>query len=708
MSRFAQITQDLRSGNVERVLTQYSDVLLAGFIMSIVGMMIIPLPTALLDLLLTTNVFAATTILMVAIYIQDATRIASFPTILLITTLFRLGLNVSTTRLILLQADAGEVVRAFGAFVAGGNIVVGVVIFLILTIIQFVVITKGAERVAEVSARFTLDALPGKQMSIDADFRAGLFDVHEARRRRSNLQRESQLYGAMDGAMKFVKGDAIAGIIITIINIIGGLSIGVLQRGMEAGKAAQTYSLLTIGDGLVSQIPALLISVAAGIVVTRVASEEAESHLGKDIGTQVLAQPKAIAIVAVLLGLLGLVPGLPTIPFFLLAIVAGGVAWGLFKTRRLAEEAELEDEDAAEEDGTSEPGYSLTVPVMVQVGDALTEAIDRDGQGGKILAEKVPELRNSLYFELGVLVPPIQIRGRQEEMGDGFAIYLKEVPVYQASIDLGKRLVDEMAENISIFQIPAEETVNPATGKPAALIKEEDVARAEEAGLRVFEPAELLILHLVGFLRNYAHEFLGLQEVQTMLDQLSDSHPSLVEEVVPKVVNLFLITEVLKRLVQERVSIRDLKAILEALGEWGRIESDPVQLTELVRGSLARSLCFKYARSDGKLLVYTVDAEIQQAITESIRHTTTGNYLGLSPDMQADILESIRRALGDRPPSAPPAVVLCEPDARPYLRRLVELEFPDAAVLSMRELTPELVPQPVGMISITGQGLFQN
>ena len=712
MSFFSEIGADLRAGRVEKVLTKYSDILLAAFIMSIVGMMLIPLPTGLLDILLTTNICVAATILMVAIYIGDATRIASFPTILLITTLFRLGLNVSTTRLILLQADAGEVVRAFGAFVAGGNIVVGVVIFLILTIIQFVVITKGAERVAEVSARFTLDALPGKQMSIDADFRAGLFDIHEARRRRNTLQRESQLYGAMDGAMKFVKGDAIAGIIITIINILGGLSIGTLQRGMEAAKAAQTYSLLTIGDGLVGQIPALLISVAAGIVVTRVASEDEESHLGKDIGQQILAQPKAIAIVAVLLLLLGIVPGLPTIPFLFLALISGAISFGLFKTQRLADAAAEEDLEEETEDLSGEPGYSLAVPVMVQVSESLTGHIDRDGEGGQVLATRIPELRNSLYYDLGVIFPPIQIRGNQPLPDGAFTIYLKEVPVYQGSIPTDKLMVDESAENLSILQLSAEEAQHPASGRPAAWIPVEQREQAEAAGMTVLDPAELLVLHVAGFFKQYPEEFLGLQEVRTLLDRLSESHPSLVDEIVPKVVNLFQVTEVLQRLVRESVSIRDLKSILEAIGEAGRMlgdlarGADSMQLAEQVRSELGRQICFRYARADGKLIVYTVEGEIQQAVSESIRQTTTGNYLGLSPDMQADILEAIRRELGDRPATAQAPVVLVEAEVRPYLKKLVELEFPLAAVISMRELTPELIPQPIGMISITGQSLF--
>ncbi len=696
---------DVKAGKIDTLVTRYSDVMLAAFIMSIVAMMLIPLPTPLLDVLLTVNITVAVTLLLVCIYIMDATRIAAFPTILLITTLFRLGLNVSTTRLILLQANAGEVVKAFGAFVAGGNLVVGLVIFLILTLIQFLVITKGAERVAEVSARFTLDALPGKQMSIDADFRAGLFDVHEARRRRGNLQRESQLYGAMDGAMKFVKGDAIAGIIITLINIIGGLAIGILQRGMEASTAIQTYSILTIGDGLVSQIPALLISVSAGIVVTRVASEEAETHLGKDIVTQVMAQPKAIAIGSVLLVLLGIVPGLPTFPFFLLSAVLGITSYGLFRTRRIEAAAEaLEEEE--EEAAAGEAKFSLTVPILMQVSEGLTELIDRDGEGGKQLAKLVPELRDSLYYDLGVLFPPIQVQGNQPLGENRFAIFLKEVPIHSDTIPDDRMMVNETPENLAIFQIDAEPAENPGTGKPAAWIPAESVELVEKAGMKVITHPELLTLHLAGFLKQYAHEFVGLQDVRFMLDQLARTHPSLVEEVVPKVVNLFQLTEVLQRLVREEVSIRDFQGILEAVSEWGRMESDPLQLTELVRSSLARQICFKYARSDGKLIVYQVEPEIQQAITESVRHTPTGSYLGLSPDMQDEILAAIRAQLGDRPPTAQTPVVLTEPDVRPYFRRLVEVEFSEAAVISTRELSPEVMPQPMGLISITGQDLY--
>lgn len=701
MTRLTRFAQDVRDGNVEKILTQYSDILLAFFITSIVAMMLVPLPTPLLDLLLTTNIFAATTILFVSLYIQDATKIASFPTILLITTLFRLGLNVSSTRLILLQADAGEVIRAFGSFVAGGNLVVGLVIFLILTIIQFVVITKGAERVAEVAARFTLDALPGKQMSIDADFRAGLFDLREARRRRNELQRESQLYGAMDGAMKFVKGDAIAGIIIAVINLIGGFAIGVLQRGMDPGQAVRTYSLLTIGDGLVSQIPALLISVAAGIVVTRVASEEKETHLGQEIGSQILAQPKAFAIVSVLLIALGIVPGLPTIPFFILGAIAGTVSYAIFRTRRMAQETVDPWERG---DRLSRPQIGPAIPILVQLSNTLAEGIHRRAERDT-LTRRVQELPSSLYEGTGVLVPEIVVRTSEQLGDDSFAILLGEVPVYRGTVPADRRLVEKSHSHPALLRLDAEPAIHPVTREPAAWIAADQSARAEEAGLEVVTTPDLLALHLAAFCRLYLHEFVGLQEVRTMLDQLSKTHPSLVAEVVPKLVDLFQLTDVMQRLVREGVSIRDLESVLEALAEWGRIETNPLELTELVRSSLARQICFPLAGEDGTLLVHTVDGEIQQAIRESIRHTETGSYLGLPPDMREEILEATRIALG-RHPAAKAPVLLVEPDVRPHLKKLLEPEFPLITVLSMRELTPELIPQPAGIITVIGERIL--
>ena len=702
MSRISAFANDVKSGNVHSLLTRYSDLLLAAVVIGIIGMLLIPVPPVVLDILLTINISIAVTILMVTIYVQDATKFSSFPTILLITTLFRLGLNVSTTRLVLGKGYAGEVVQAFGNFVTAGNLVVGFVIFLILTVIQFIVITKGAERVAEVAARFTLDAMPGKQMSIDADLRAGALSMEDARRKRAGLQRESQLYGAMDGAMKFVKGDAIAGIIITLINIVGGLAIGMAQRHMEMAKAVSTYTLLTVGDGLVSQLPALLISIASGVVVTRVASDDEMSNLGRDIGTQIFAQPKAIAIVSVLLFVLGLVPGLPKVPFFVMSAITGFLAFGLIR----AEKAEAAKETAAAAASAAEPDepqLSLAVPILVQVSQSLTKVIDRDGDGGKELQALIPELRDSLYYELGVLVPPIKIRGNMPLPDDAFGIHLKEVPVVQGKIPADKLLVNEAAENLLIFQIEAEAVTNPANGMPAAWVPSSAREVIEKAGVKVFSPPEVLVLHLAGFLKKYSWEFVGLQEVQTMLDHISQAYPKLVEEVVPKVVSLYQLTEVLQRLVREGISVRDLKGILEALSEWGRIESDALMLTELVRSSMGRQICFRYARGDGRLICYQVDPEIQQTVAESIRHTSTGKYISLAPDIQSEILQAIRGQLAHRPATAGRAVVLTEPEVRPYFRRLVELDFPDAAVISLRELTTEVIPQPIGVISLGGR-----
>ncbi|MFN8547196.1 MAG: flagellar biosynthesis protein FlhA [Candidatus Eisenbacteria bacterium] len=543
--------------------------------------------------------------------------------------------------------------------------------------------------------------MPGKQMSIDADLRAGALTMEDARKKRASLQRESQLYGAMDGAMKFVKGDAIAGIIITLINIVGGLAIGVAQRHMEFGKAVSTYTLLTVGDGLVSQLPALLISIASGVVVTRVASDDEQSHLGKDIGTQILAQPKAIAIVSVLLFVLGLVPGLPKVPFFVMSAITGFLAFGLIRAEKA--EAAKAVEQAAKAEESDEPQLSLAVPILMQVSESLTAVIDKDGDGGKELQRLIPELRDSLYYEVGVLVPPIKIRGNMPLPPETFAIQLKEVPVVQGKIPADKLLVGEAAENLQIFQIEAEATTNPANGTPAAWVPASAREVLERAGLKIYSSPEVLVLHLAGFLKKYSWEFVGLQEVQTMLDHIGQAYPKLVEEVVPKVVSLYQLTEVLQRLVREGISIRDLKGVLEALSEWGRIESDALMLTELVRSSMGRQICFRYARGDGRLICYQVDPEIQQTVAESIRHTSTGKYISLAPDIQGEILQAIRRQLGDRPATAGRAVVLTEPEVRPYFRRLVELDFPDAAVISLRELTTEVIPQPIGVISLSGR-----
>ena len=458
--------QTLLKGGMDRALSRYSDILLAVIVIGIIGMLIIPLPTFVLDLLLVVNFTIGVGLLMLSLYIPSALKISAFPSILLITTLFRLALNISSTRLILLYADAGDVITSFGNFVVRGNYVVGGVIFMILTLVQFLVVAKGAERVSEVAARFTLDAMPGKQMSIDADLRAGAFDLDEARRRRGLVQMESKLYGSLDGAMKFVKGDAIAGLIITAINIIAGIIIGVVQKDMAAGEAAMKYTLLTIGDGLVSQIPALLIATTAGIIVTRVANEDEPNHLGHDLFGQIFAQPKALAITSVLLVCLGIIPGLPFIPFVLVAAVVGVISYGLYMSQQ-APEAQLTETEQAEvtqvEDQAKEGARQAramipaVMPLALDVGPALSRALEASGRG-EWLQEMIPTMREGVFYELGVKVPGLRVRmaggcGDQE-----FIISIDEVPTYHGKYPAGKILVNEAPEGLKVFEIEAQPT----------------------------------------------------------------------------------------------------------------------------------------------------------------------------------------------------------------------------------------------------------
>jgi type III secretion protein V len=700
-----------------RLLTRHSDLLLAGMVVGIVAMMIIPLPTPLLDILITTNISLAVILLLVSIYIESALRIAAFPSILLITTLFRLGLNVSSTRLILLQADAGEVISSFGNFVVAGNLVVGAVIFLILTLIQFIVIAKGSERVAEVAARFTLDAMPGKQMAIDADLRAGTIDMDQARRMRSALQRESQLYGSMDGAMKFVKGDAIAGILITIINIVGGLLIGVLQRDMAVGEAARVYSILTIGDGLVSQIPALLISTAAGIVVTRVASEDAGAHLGRDIGEQVMAQPRAIAIAAGLLVLLAIVPGLPTIPFLLLAAAAGSVAYGLMRARRGRADAPrrgarrgprtegVPQELEAIEDSELPPAIAL------ELGDELATV----AESSPLMGELIPGLRELMFGELGVMLPGVNVRAGAALHPGAYRILLAEVPMAEGLVPGGTVVALAGRERLSASGVAeCEEVQLPGVAPPTCRVPATTAETLQGEGIELVDPATQMVLHLGQVLRAFAHELVGIQETQQLLDALERTHPTLVHEVVPKVVSLQTLSEVLRRLLEEGVPIRNLRDILEAVAEWGPTERDPVVLVEHIRSALRRQISHQYVPAGGALQALLLDPIIEQAVRDSIQRTDRGSYLAMEPELSREIIEAVREQLqpfaGEPPPGwqgglflqgdEPLPVVLTSMEIRRYVRRLLEVELPDLAVLSYNELVPQVQVQPVARVSV--------
>ncbi len=686
-------------GGPRPVARRYADAALAALVVAMVGMMIVPLPTALLDVLIASNISLAVLLLLVSLYIKNGVSLTSFPTILLITTLYRLALNVSSTRLILLQADAGDVIRAFGDYVVGGNYVVGAIVFLILTLIQFLVVAKGSERVAEVGARFALDAMPGKQMSIDAELRSGAISQDEARKKRDGVMRESAFYGSMDGAMKFVKGDAIAGIIITVINILGGLTVGVLMNDMGAVEALETYGLLTIGDGLVSQIPALLISTAAGLVVTRVSSEDADASLGSDVAKQVFGDPRALAIASFFLVGLAIIPGLPAFPFLIIAVVFFVVSRRLSARSKDAEtlDTQVTTQEAARETRQKRAMVPVVIPVAIDLGDALADELLDDQGGGPLLEEAVPALRDALFIDRGLALPGVRARRAPGLAPDSYAIAVQEVPVGSGALTPGQALAlapPEMIAELGVRAIPA---TDPVTGGPACLVAAEDRGSLLDEGIPCLDAAEAVTRHLRRAVELRAHDLVGLQEVQAMLDQLERAYPALVRHVVPKPVSLSLLTDVLRRLVEEAVSIRPLREILEALATYAPNEKDPMALTELVRGALKRQLTHQHAEG-GILAVHLLDPMIEEAVRDSIQRTATGSYLAMPPDMAKDVIEAVRReCFAD---GHGPAVLLTQPDVRRFLRRLLEVDLPDVAVLSYQELAPEVSVQPLGRVGL--------
>jgi len=683
-------------------LTKYNDLVLAGLIVAIIALMILPLPTPMVDALIATNLSIAVMLLMLALYIPSAVSLSSFPTLLLFTTLFRLSLNITTTRQILLKAYAGKIIYTFGNVVVSGNFVVGAVVFLIITIVQFLVIAKGSERVAEVAARFTLDAMPGKQMSIDADMRAGLIDIEEAQRRRRALEKESQLYGAMDGAMKFVKGDAIAGLIITAINIIGGIAIGVMQKGMPIAKALKTYSILTIGDGLISQIPALFISITAGIIVTRVSSEDAE-HLGGDIGKQILSQPKALLVAGAIVFAFSLVPGFPKPQFILLGIIFTTIGYSLYKGMSYEEEevpvpAMAPAGDRAPEKrkiskDTAED-FTYTMPLLVEVADTVQKDIDPS-----ILNDELIKIRKALYLELGVPFPGIHLRFNASYKEERYVIFLQEIPVSEGKLRPGKLLVQEGEENLKIMGIEYD-TDKPFLPKIQTIwVDDKYYDKLMAAGIRCMRPPQILTYHLSFILKKHADEFIGLQETKYLLEKMEERFPELVREV-QRILPIQKISEIFQRLVQEEISIRNLRTILQALIEWGQKEKDVILLTEYVRSSLKRYISYKYSGGQNILPAYLLDQDVENTVRKAIRQTSAGSYLALDPSTMKKILEAIKKEVGDLSVSVQKPALLTSMDIRRYVKKFVEQELPDLPVLSYQELTPEISIQPLGRIII--------
>jgi type III secretion protein V len=622
--------------------SRYSGLAVTTLVAASVGMMIVPLPTFLLDLLISLNIAIAVTMLLIAIYVGDGLKIATFPSLLLLSTLFRLAIEVSATRLILLKANAGEVIHAFGSFVVASNLVVGVVVFLILTAVQFIVVAKGAERVAEVGARFTLDALPGKQLAVDAELRAGHIDLQEAQSRRKLLVRESQFFGAMDGAMKFVKGDAIAGIVILLTNIVGGLVIGVLQRGMDLGSAARTYSLLTIGEGLVAQIPALIISTAAGIVVTRVSSDREGSHLGSEIAEQVLAQPRALGVSSALLALLALVPGLPAVPFLVLAAVLGLVAYRIVRRGRDRQAADAWQVSQATGD------TELLPPLCLDLSPGFGKETK-----ARLGREVLPRLREQFFEETGISLPAVRLREAIDLRHGAYAIR-----VHEAVVESGEVAWDGAGGN----------------------------------------PEEAIAEHLLQALRRHGHLLVGVDETQALLDRLARTHPNLVREVVPKLLSVVLLAEILQCLAREGISLRYLAQVLSALAKRAPLHGSAAELAEAARASLQRQTTSKFAAPDGRVPVFLLDPTVEETLRDAIQKGESGSYLALEPELGRDVVESVGRAVK----SAKTPVIVTSADIRRHLRGLIEHDHPQVAVLSYQELLPEAKLETQGRIAVGG------
>ncbi|WP_375453301.1 type III secretion system export apparatus subunit SctV [uncultured Methylobacterium sp.] len=697
-------------------LSKRNDLLLAFLLICIIFMMILPLPTAVIDVLIALNLALAAILLMAAVYLTDVVQLSSFPSILLLTTLFRLGLAISTTRLILIQADAGHIVETFGRFVVGGNLVVGLVVFLILTIVNFMVITKGSERVAEVSARFSLDSMPGKQMSIDSDMRAGMIELDEAKRRRNKLEKESQLYGAMDGAMKFVKGDAIAGLIIIAVNMIGGIAIGTMQRGMPIGEAMERYSLLTIGDGLVSQIPALFISMTAGFIVTRVASDD-NADLGSDIMGQLGAEPKALLITAVIMVVFALVPGFPAPIFLILAAAAGVGGWMTIRKRRrgaskvragempalasaLAPVGKAPSLPGAEEADTApipSVSFALTVPLIVDIAASVRDAIRPDK-----LDREVAQVRRALYFDLGVPFPGIHLR-LNENLKDGeYRILVNEVPVAAGAARPGYVIVRETEANLRMFDIPFERGDDFLPHTPSYWVSTRHMPTLERAGMQVMTLSTMLTYHLAHVLKNHASEFIGVQETMYLIGQMQKNFGELVREAT-RLLPTITITDVLQRLVSEEISIRDMRTVLEALVAWGQREKDPIVLTEHVRSALSRYITHKFSGGQSIIPAYLIAKEVEDIVRNAIRQTSGASYLALSPDVHRQLIGSMRGVVDSAGQNAVAPVILVPMDIRRFMRKIVERDFPHLAVLSYQELTANANVQPLERIKLTAQ-----
>ena len=672
-----------------------SDIFMAAGVLIVLAIVLVPLPTFMLDILLTFSITLGIIILMMSMYTTSPLNFSVFPSLLLIVTLYRLALNIASTRIILLhgfegELAAGRVIHTFGQFVVGGSYVVGIIVFSIFVIINFVVITKGATRIGEVTARFTLDAMPGKQMAIDADLNAGMITENEARRRRERIAREAEFYGAMDGATKFIRGDAIAGIIITFINILGGITIGMLQNGMLFQDALKTYTLLTIGDGLVAQIPALIISSAAGIVVTQ---SGADKSVGKQISEQLAFQPMALLSSAGIIFIFGLVPGMPHLAFLTMASVMGGIGW--VSLRFKAEEKEKEELPLPQGEEVSAEALLPLDLIEFEVGYGLIPLVDTS-QGGELLA-RIKAMRKTVAGELGVVVPPIHVRDNLELKPNEYRLLLKGIEIARAEA-IADRLMVLNPEKVDI-DIPGIPVKEPAFGLPGLWIKKADSERAQVAGLTVVDAATVVATHLTEAIKGNAHDLLGRQELQSVLDSVSRTHPKVIEDLIPGTMPAGIVLRVLRNLLKEKVSVKNILTILETLADFGHISKDPDILTEYVRQALMRTISIPYIQGN-TISVLALDPNIDGMISSSIQHTEHGSYLALDPEKSQKILMTLNKEVNNVGKQGLVPILLTSPISRAYVKRLSERYMPDLVVLSHNEIPPDVTIKNMGLVRI--------
>lgn len=675
-----------------------SDIIIAFGVIGIVLMIIIPLPPIILDVLLAVNISISVIVMLITMFTTSILQLSVFPTLLLVTTLFRLALNISSTRLILGEGYAGEIIETFGNFVVRGNYVVGIIIFLIIVIIQFVVITNGASRVAEVSARFTLDAMPGKQMSIDADLNAGMLTEEQAREKRKNLQKEADFYGAMDGASKFVKGDAVAGIIITIINILAGIVIGVAMLKLNFAESASRYTILTVGDGLVSQIPALLISTSAGILVTRSGSEE---NFGTQLGGQLTGFPIVIAMASVILLILAIIPGMPKLVFITLAVLTGYSSYLLFKDakEKVIVEQETEEREIIETEKREPENVTNLIsvePLEIEIGYGLIPLAD-DASGGD-LVQRIASVRRQCAIEMGIIVQPIRIRDNLRLKTNEYVIKIRGTVIAKAELMPNMFLcMNPGSEDLDIDGI---RTIEPTFGIPAIWINKDQREDAEIRGFTVVDPTTVMITHLTETIKSHCYELLGRQETKMIIDSVKEKYSTVVEELIPDLMTIGEIQKVLQSLLRERVAIKDMVTILECLADNSRVTRDIELLTEYVRFALGRSICSNLIDENNCITVVTLDPEIENMIGNNIQKSPQGSFPALNPDVTNSIFSSIKNLMDNMYFNNNIPVILVSPKIRPAFRKLIEMVFPNIMVLSLNEIPNDIEIKAEGVVSV--------